>query len=240
MDNINITKLAQGDTLLLQGKWQRFRLIAEKMDIAFVEEIRGEELKPERIKCALFFLFMSLALILGFKVKLSIALLTGALGMIITRIISPDRAYEAVDWRTVFLLAGLIPLGTAFESSGAAAYIAHQVLNSFSEMTPLLWLLLVSILTSFFSLVASNVGAAVLMVPLAMNMAVEVGIDPLLTALVVAVSCSNTFILPTHQVNALIMRPGGYRPKDYMKAGFGVSVLYTIVLLAMLKLFYGI
>ncbi len=239
MDNINVTTLIQGDTLLLQGKWNRFRLIAEKMDIAFVEEIRGEEFKPERTRCALFFLFMSLTLVLGFQVKLSIALLTGALGMIITRIISADRAYEAVDWRTVFLLAGLIPLGTAFENTGAAAYIAHLVLNAFSQMTPLLLLFLVSVLTAFFSLVASNVGAAVLMVPLAMNMAAQMGIDPMLTALVVAVSASNTFILPTHQVNALIMRPGGYRPKDYMKAGFGASILYTVILLGVLKLFYG-
>lgn len=240
MENINVTKLVQGDTLLLQGKWPRFKLIAEKMDIAFVEEIRGEEFKPERTKCALFFLFMSLALVLGFKVKLSIALLSGALGMIITRIISADRAYEAVDWRTVFLLAGLIPLGTAFENTGAAAYIAHKVLSSFAELTPMLLLFLVSVLTAFFSLVASNVGAAVLMVPLAMNMAAQLGTDPILAALVVAVSASNTFILPTHQVNALIMRPGGYRPKDYMKAGVGASVIYTIILLAMLKLFYGV
>jgi len=240
MENINVTKLIQGDTLLLQGKWNRFKLIAEKMDIAFVEEIRGEEFKPERTKCALFFLFMSLTLVLGFKVKLSIALLSGALGMIITRIISADRAYEAVDWRTVFLLAGLIPLGTAFENTGAAAFIAHKVLSSFAHMTPLLLLFLVSVLTAFFSLVASNVGAAVLMVPLAMNMAAQLGTDPILAALVVAVSASNTFILPTHQVNALIMRPGGYRPKDYMKAGVGASVLYTIILLAMLKLFYGV
>jgi len=239
MENINVTKLVQGDTLLLQGKWPRFKLISEKMDIAFVEEIRGEEFKPERTKCALFFLFMSLALVLGFKVKLSIALLSGALGMIITRIISADRAYEAVDWRTVFLLAGLIPLGTAFENTGAAAYIAHKVLSSFAELTPMLLLFLVSVLTAFFSLVASNVGATVLMVPLAMNMAAQLGTDPILAALVVAVSASNTFILPTHQVNALIMRPGGYRPKDYMKAGVGASVIYTIILLAMLKLFYG-
>jgi di/tricarboxylate transporter len=238
MDQINNTKLTQGDTLLLQGKWQQFRLIAEKMDIAFVEEIRGEELKPERIKCALFFLFMSLALVLGFQVKLSIALLAGALGMIMTRIITADRAYEAVDWRTVFLLAGLIPLGTAFENTGAAAYIAQNVLSAFGQMTPLLLLFLVSVLTAFFSLVASNVGATVLMVPLAMNLAAQIGLDPIITALVVAVSASNTFILPTHQVNALIMRPGGYRPKDYMKAGFGASILYTLILLAMLKLLY--
>ena len=238
MDNINQTKLVQGDTLLLHSKWQQFKLLAQKMDLAFIEEIRGEELKPERTRCALFFLFMSLTLALGFQVKLSIALLTGALGVIITRIIPADRAYEAVDWRTVFLLSGLIPLGTAFENTGAAAYIAHSVLGALGELTPLVLLLVISLLTAFFSLVASNVGAAVLMVPLGMNMAAHIGVDPVTAALVVAVSASNTFILPTHQVNALIMRPGGYRSRDYMRVGFGVTILYTIVLLGSLKLFY--
>ncbi len=240
MDNINTTTLIQGDTLLLYGRWQQFRLIAEKMDIAFIEEIRGEELKPERTRCALFFLFMALALALGFQVKLSIALLTGALGMIITRIISADRAYQAVDWRTVFLLAGLIPLGTAFESTGAAEYIAQMVLGAFGSLSPMLLLLIVSVLTAFFSLVASNVGAVVLMVPLAMNLALDIGANPVTAAMVVAVSASNTFVLPTHQVNALIMRAGGYRPKDYMKAGIGVSIMYTMILLVVLRVFYNV
>jgi di/tricarboxylate transporter len=239
MDNINITSLVQGDTLLLQGKWQQFKLLAQKMDLAFIEEIRGEELKPERTKCALFFLFMSLALALGLQVKLSIALLTGALGMIITRIIPADRAYEAVDWRTVFLLSGLIPLGTAFEKTGAASYIAGAVIGSMGQLTPILMIVVVSVLTAFFSLVASNVGAVVLMVPLAMNLAAQIGSDPVIAAMVVAISASNTFILPTHQVNALIMRPGGYRAKDYMKAGVGATALYTLILIMVLILFYG-
>jgi di/tricarboxylate transporter len=101
-------------------------------------------------------------------------------------------------------------------------------------------MLVISLLTSFFSLVASNVGATVLMIPLAMNMAFDIGSDPLVAALVVAVSASNTFILPTHQVNALIMRPGGYRTKDYVRAGLGMTVLYTGVLMLCLKFIFSI
>ena len=175
-----------------------------------------------------------------FEVKLSIALLTGALGMVLTRIIPADRAYEAVDWRTVFLLSGLIPLGTAFETTGTAAYIANTVLTTVGNPSPLLLMLIISLLTAFFSLVASNVGAVVLMVPLAMNMAATIGADPVVAGLVVAVSASNTFILPTHQVNALIMRPGGYRTKDYMKAGAGMTILYTCVLMLCVKFLFAI
>lgn len=238
MDNINITKLRQGDTILLQGRWKQFRLLAQKMDIAFIEDIRGEDLEPERAKSALFFLILSMVMALSFKVKLSIALLTGALGMILTGVIRADRAYEAVDWRTVFLLSGLIPLGTAFEKTGAAAYIANTVLGSVGTPTPLLLMLIISTLSAFFSLVASNVGAVVLMVPLAMNMAATIDANPVIAAMVVAISASNTFILPTHQVNALIMRPGGYKTKDYMRAGAGATLIFTLVLVVCLKMMY--
>jgi di/tricarboxylate transporter len=239
VEEINTTKLEQGDTILMQGKWEQFRLLQDQMDIAFLSPIHDEQLKPERTKCALFFLFLSLFLALVVGVKLSIALLAGALGMVITGIIPADRAYEAVDWRTVFLLSGLIPLGTAFETTGTASFIANAALSLVGEPTPLLLLLVISLLSSFFALVASNVGATVLMIPLAMNMAASIGFSPMLAALVVAVSASNTFILPTHQVSALIMRPGGYRTKDYLRAGLGMSAIYVIVLMACLKLFYG-
>jgi len=240
MDEINVTELQQGDTILMQGRWEQFRLLANQMDIALIHDIQGEELKPERTRCAVFFLLMALTLALGFEVKLSIALLTGALGMVISRIIPADRAYEAVDWRTVFLLSGLIPLGTAFETTGTAAFIASKVLSAVGDPSPLLLLLVISLLTAFFSLVASNVGAVVLMIPLAMNMAATIGTDPMIAALVVAVSASNTFILPTHQVNALIMRPGGYRTKDYMRAGIGMTILYTVVLMLCVNFLFKI
>lgn len=238
MENINVTTLHHGDTILMQGRWEQFQLLSKKMDIAFIEDIKGENLKPERIRCALFFLIMSLVMALSFKVKLSIALLSGALGMVVTNVIRADRAYEAVDWRTVFLLSGLIPLGTAFEKTGAASYFANHVLMAVGTPSPLILLLVVSLLSSFFSLVVSNVGAAVLMVPLAMNMAASIGANPVIAAMVVAISASNTFILPTHQVNALIMRPGGYRTRDYMRAGIGATVVYLVILIAILAFFY--
>ncbi len=240
MEDINITTLKQGDTILMQGRWKQFRLLAQKMDIAFIEDIVGEDIVPERTKTAVSFLIISLVLALSFEVQLSIALLTGALGMIITRVIRADRAYEAVDWRTVFLLSGLIPLGTAFEKTGAAAYIAVHLLNAVGTPSPIVLLAVISLLTSFFSLVASNVGATVLMVPLAMNMALTADTNPIVAGLVVAVSASNTFILPTHQVNALIMRPGGYRTKDYMKAGAGATIVYAAVLLTCIPIFFSL
>jgi di/tricarboxylate transporter len=232
--------LETGDALLLQGRWEKFHFLKEKHDLIFTEDIQGEILRTDKIKIAVGCLLLSLTLIMVFHVQLSIALLTGALGMVLTRVLSIDEAYSSVDWMTVFLLAGLIPLGIAFEKTGAAKLIAESIMAAMGTVSPLVLLTVIGLLTSFFTLVVSNVGATVLMVPLAMNMAGSAGADPRISALVVAVACSNTFVLPTHQVNALVMRPGGYRTIDYFKAGTGMTFIYLIVMMAAIYLFYGL
>ena len=160
--------------------------------------------------------------------------------MIITGVLSVDEAYHSVDWMTVFLLGGLIPLGIAFEQTGTAAFIAKKVLDIVGQVSPIGLLAVVGVMTSFFTLVISNVGATVLLVPLCMNMAVMAGGDPRMAALVVGLSASNTFVLPTHQVNALIMRPGGYRTTDYAKAGAFMTIIFLAVMLTVIYFFYGV
>lgn len=240
--DISTMTLNEGDALLLQGQWEKFHHLKNRsdMDLIFTEEVKGEILRTDKVKFAVGSLLLSLVMILGFHVQLSIALLAGAILMVLTKVLSIDEAYGAVDWMTVFLLGGLIPLGIAFEKTGAAKLIAETIMGALGTVSPLVLLTVIGVLTSFFTLVASNVGATVLMVPLAMNMASSAGADPRIAALVVAVACSNTFILPTHQVNALIMRPGGYKTIDYFKAGAGMTVLYLIVMMASISLFYGL
>ncbi len=238
--DISTMPLRAGDALLLQGTWEKFHYLKERTDLAFTEEVQGEILRTDKVKFAVGGLILALTMILGFHVQLSIALLAGAMFMVLTKVLSIDEAYESVDWMTVFLLGGLIPLGIAFEKTGAAKLIAETIMGGLGTVSPLVLLTVIAILTSFFTLVASNVGATVLMVPLAMNMAGAAGADPRIAALVVAVACSNTFILPTHQVNALIMRPGGYKTKDYFRAGAGMTILYLIVMMAAISVFYGL
>jgi len=239
---ISTLTLRAGDALLLQGPWERFHYLQERTDLGlvFTEKVQGEILRTDKVKFAVGSLLLALVMILGFHVQLSIALLTGAIAMVLTKVMSIDEAYASVDWMTVFLLGGLIPLGIAFEKTGAAKLIAETIMGAMGTVSPLILLTVIGILTSFFTLVASNVGATVLMVPLAMNMAGSAGADPRIAALVVAVACSNTFILPTHQVNALIMRPGGYKTKDYFRAGAGMTILYLIVMMAAIAVFYGV
>jgi di/tricarboxylate transporter len=151
-------------------------------------------------------------------------------------VLSIEEAYRAVSWKSVFLLASLIPLGLAVESTGTAAWIADQTLAVVGNMP--IWVIqaAIMVLATGFTLVMSNVGATVLLVPLAVNIALGAGADPAVFALTVAIGTSNSFLIPTHQVNALIMGPGGYRVADFMRAGGIMTILFLVVALTMLNL----
>ncbi|MEJ2726795.1 MAG: SLC13 family permease [Deltaproteobacteria bacterium] len=231
-------RMQMGDTLLLQGPWERFHILKNRPQpraLSFATPLEGEI-----AKLAVAWLAAVLVQIVFLKVAVAVAFMSGALGMIITGVVSIEEAYRSVDWMVVFLLGGLIPLGIAFEKTGTAAFIARNMLGILGQPSPVLLLLVVGIMTSFFTLAISNVGATVLLVPLCMNMAAMAGGDPRMAALVVGLSASNTFVLPTHQVNALVMRPGGYRTMDYTKAGMIMTFLFLAVELSMLYFFYGI
>ncbi len=241
LEDISVIKILPGDAFLLHGEWEKFHLLKHNPILTFTEHLQGEIMHPEKAGLASACLILALVLALGFKIQLSIALLTGAVSMILTRVLTLDEAYQSVDWMTVFLLAGLIPLGVAFEETGAARFLASFLAGlADGGLTPITLFLIIGLLTSFFTLVTSNIGATVLMIPLAMNMAIPCGADPRMAALLVAVAASNTFVLPTHQVNALIMRPGGYKVKDYIKAGSGMTLIYIVVVMVIMYFFYGI
>ncbi len=237
-------KLQMGDTLLLQGPWAHFHRLndlPQPRAVSFLTPLEGEIMRHHKAALAVFWLAVALAQVILIKdMPLSVALMSGALGMIVTGVLSIDEAYHSVDWMTVFLLAGLIPLGLAFKETGTAAYLANGILAIVGTPAPIVLLIIIGVLTSFFTLVTSNVGATVLLVPISMSMAVKVGADPRMAALVVGLSASNTFVLPTHQVNALIMRPGQYRTADYARAGAGMTLIFLAVELTVIYFFYGI
>jgi len=231
--------LQAGDTLVVHTPWQMLsRLRADRNFVVVTSDFPEEELRPQKVGWALLFFAIALSLILFTDVRLSLCVMIGAVGMIVTRVLSIDEAYQAVGWSTVFLLASLIPLGHAMQHTGTAAWIAQQVLYLLDGWP--IWGLQagVAILATVFTLVMSNVGATVLLVPLAVSIAVAAGGDPAIFALTVAISTSNSFLIPTHQVNALIMGPAGYRVTDFIRAGSVMTVLFLIVSMVMLNLVF--
>jgi di/tricarboxylate transporter len=232
--------LRVGDVISLHGTWQRLHYLQKGRNLLFTTPVEIEEVQSEKALLAAFWLAVALIMVMVFKIQLSVCLMTGALGMVVTRVLTIDEAYRAVDWRTVFLLGGLIPLGLATEKTGTAAWIAKTVLGAIGTVSPVVLISVIGALATFFTLVISNVGATVLLVPLVVNMAVAAKADPRMAALAVGIATSNSFILPTHQVNALYMGPGQYRSTDFMKAGTIVSILFLVVMVAMMYLVFGI
>ncbi len=232
--------LGVGDAILIHGTWKRLQVLQGEKSLLFTTPVDVDLMRPEKAAFAGFWLAAALIMIMVFKIQLSVCLMTGALGMVVTKVLTIDEAYQSVDWRTIFLLAGLIPLGIATEKTGAAAWIAHAVLNATGTVSPIVLLAIIGVLSTVFTLVISNVGATVLLVPLVVNMAIAANTDPRMAALVVGLATSNSFILPTHQVNALYMGPGRYRSVDFMKAGAVVSVVFLAVMIGIISLFYGV
>ena len=230
--------LEAGDAILMHGRWDRFQRFRSTRDLVFSHSLDHEILHPQKSLLALGWFAIATFLVIFTGISLPVCLMAGAAGMVITGVLTIDEAYQGVDWRTVFLLAGLIPLGIATEKTGAAAYLAHQILGIMGTPSEFVMLLLIGGITTVFTLVVSNVGAAVLLVPLAINLAETTAFDPSLAALTVGVAASNSFILPTHQVNALYMGPGHYRSAHFVKAGLPLSVLFILVVAVMLYFFY--
>ena len=236
-EDIHTLTLRLGDTFVIFGGWRDQAGISRSRNVAVVGDIPTQQERPQKVPFALFFFAVALSLVIFTKLKLSIALLTGAIGMIITGVIHIDEAYRAVSWKTVFLLACLIPLGYAMEHTGTAAWVAQQTITHLGSVSQYIYQLAIAILATVFSLVMSNVGATVLLVPLAINIALETGGNPAIYALIVALGTSNAFILPTHQVSALIMGPGGYKVKDFLRVGSLMSIIFIAVMLITVNLF---
>jgi len=231
--------MQSGDTLVVHIKWEQLVPIADQRhDFAVVTDFPREDSRPEKLKFAGFFFFLALYLVLFTDTRLSIALMTGAAGMILCGVIKIEEAYRAIGWQSVFLLASLIPLGVAMENSGTAEWMAQQMLLLLGGVP--VWVLqaVLAVLATVFTLLMSNVGATVLLVPLAVNIAIGAGANPAVFALTVALATSNSFLIPTHQVNALIMGPGGYQVSDFIKAGSIITVMFLVVMIAMLSLLY--
>jgi di/tricarboxylate transporter len=233
------TAFKAGDALVVHTTWTDLaRLESDRNFVVVTTEYPHEDLRPNKLGWAGLFFAIALFLVLFTDLRLSIALLTGAMGMILSRVLTIEEAYQAVSWKTVFLLASLIPLGLAVETTGTAKWIAGEVVEMVGGAAPWVIQAAIAVLATFFTLVMSNVGATVLLVPLAVNIALQVGADPAVFALTVALATSNSFLIPTHQVNALIMGPGGYRVPDFMKAGGIMTILFLVVLMVMMNLVF--
>lgn len=238
-DDVRGVSLRAGDTVVLHSNWHDLALAAEDKDLVVVTDIPKEQQRPGKIWQAVGFFLLAQGLALFTNLDLSIAMMTGAIAMLLTGVLNMDEAYKAVNWKTVFLIACLIPLGWSMDATGTAAWLAQQVLHYLGNSSPYLLQLVLAVLTLLFSQVMSNVGATVMMVPIAISVAVATGGNPSAYALIVAVSSSNTFLLSSgHPALMMVTGPGGYKGKDFLRVGLPLTFLVLVVTLLAINLMF--
>ncbi len=237
-DDIRQLVVRTGDTLVFHGFWKDLTNAAEDRDFVVVTDYPKEEERPHKLWNALFFFGLALALALFSDIKLPVALMVGAVGMLLTGVLSMDEAYHAIGWKTIFLMACLIPLGWATDATGAAAWVAQEVLRAVGDVHPVFLQLALAVLVSMFTQVMSNVGATVVMVPLAINLALAADGNPVAYALIAALAASNNFVSQSNPVMAIITGPGGYTARDLWRVGGPLSLAYITIVLVMVNLIF--
>ncbi|WP_298666262.1 SLC13 family permease [uncultured Methanofollis sp.] len=232
------TPLTAGDTVVVFGPWNNIHALAADPNFVLSTRVEEPAMRREKAPIALLCFAGGIALTLT-GIPISMGLLTGALVMVLAGVLTIDEAYRTIDWKTVFLLAGLIPLGTAMITTGTAALIAGTVVPLVGDAHPLLLFIGVGALATLFSLLMSNLGAVVILVPIAFLVGAETGTDPRGLALLVGLCASNSFLLPTHQVNAFLMSSGDYHTVDYLRAGGVLTVLFLLIVSGWIYIVFG-
>ena len=239
-EDVRKMTLRAGDSLVLHSYWRDLALAAEGRDLVPVTDFPTTEQRPGKVRYALLFFALALGLGLFTDLHLSVAMMTGAIGMLLAGVLNMDEAYGSIAWKTIFVMACLIPLGAAMDSTGTAAWMAQELMHYIGHLPQWVIEASLAVLALVFSQIISHVATAVMMVPMAINIALASGGNPSAYALSVALSVSNTFLLPGASPTLLIVAgPGGYKPRDFARVGLPLTVLTLVVTVVMVNVVFN-
>jgi len=232
-------ELQFGDALLLFGPLDRLRALAGNRDLIVLTGSLQQPRRTEKAGLASLVMAATLTPVLFGLVPIHLAVIIGAAGMIVTRCLSMEEAYRAIEWRAVFLIAGLLPLGTALERSGIAAQVAEQVADIAGSLGPLALLAGLVLLTFAATCIIPTAALVLLMAPIALSTASAAGLSPQALLMAIAIASSASFLTPiAHPANILVMGPGGYRFRDYLKVGLPLTLLVFILIMLLVPLLW--
>jgi di/tricarboxylate transporter len=238
-ERLRDVRLQYGDTLLLQGSRRRIGALQNSGDFLVLEPVEIEQRRKDKMFLALGVAGLVLLLVTVAGFEIATAMLIGALGMVLTGCLSMDEAYQSIEWRSVFLIAGMLPLGIAMENTGTARFLAEQIVGLMGGFGPIAVLAGMMIFAGLITEPMSNAAATVLMVPIAIDIALGLGANPQPFVLGTVIAASTSFLTPVgHQANVLVMGPGGYRFFDYTRVGFWLNIIIITVSLLVIPIFW--
>ena len=241
--NLVQTKLLFGDSVLVGGLWRKIALLQDEHENFLVLNLPREmdEIAPNRDKAPWALgIIGGMLLLMTFKLMPSVAaVLLAALMMVFTRCVSMKNAYASINWESLVLIAGMLPMATALEKTGGIELIVNGLVGSLGELGPLALMTGLFLLTSIFSQVISNTATTVLVAPIATMAAANMEISPYPLLMTVAIAASTAFSTPVASpVNTLVLGPGGYKFNDFVKIGIPLQLLVMVLtLLAVPMLF---
>jgi di/tricarboxylate transporter len=232
-------RLKFGDTLLLQGPPDRVADLQRADDFLVLEPVKPELRRRKKAPIAVAIMGFVLILVTLGGLHVSIAMVIGAVLMVLTRCLTMDEAYSSIEWRSIFLIAGMLPLGMAMETTGTARFLAEGLVNILNPLGPLAVLIGIYILAGLITEPMSNAAATVLIVPIAIDTALAVGADPRAFVLATVIGASTSFLTPVgHQANVLVYGPGSYRFTDFTKVGGLLNLVLLITTAIFLPLIW--
>jgi len=237
------TVLAAGDTLLLQGTWKALDEHLDDPDVLVVDSpdlVRRQAVPMGAgAKQAIAVLLVMVLLLATGAVPSVIAGLVAACAMVLLRVLTVEQAYRAVNWTTVILVGAMIPLSTAMETTGAASLMAATLVHLVGNAGPYALLAGLFLLSAILGQLISNTATALIMIPIAMAAASEIGVSARPVLMSVAVASAAAFLTPVATpVNLMVMGPGGYRFGDYWKLGLPLLLLFFVVATFLVPVFW--
>jgi di/tricarboxylate transporter len=228
-----------GDALLLQGPQRRVAELQEGEDFLVLEPVELEQLRHNKAPIAVGALVLAIGLVIIGGIQISLAMVIAAMIMILSGALTIEEAYESVDWRTVFLVAGMLPLGLAMEATGTARFLADLILGAFGPFGAVATLAGVYLLAATITQPMSNAAAIVLIVPIAVDTALGLGADYKVFTMAVVIGAATSFLSPVgHKANVLVFGPGGYKFTDYPRVGALLTLALIVVSMIFLPIFW--
>ena len=232
-------RLQIGDALLLLGPRERLKLLSTDSDFLILTPLGQKPPDTRRAPLAAFIMLAVVVSVMMGKAPISVAAVVGGSIMVLTGCLNMEQAYRAIDWRAIFLIAGMLPLGTAMADSGAATYLAGQVMSLLGDAGPWPVIMGLYVLTAMATMIIPTAALVVLMAPIVLSAMGDMGLRPETAMMAVAMAASASFTSPiSHPANILVMGPGGYRFIDYLKVGVPLTIVVFITVMVLLPILW--
>ncbi len=228
-----------GDALLLLGPREKLQLLDDDPDFLILTPLGRKPPDTRRAPLAALIMLGVVVSVMASHTPIAVAAVVGGTIMVLTGCLNMEQAYRAIDWRAIFLIAGMLPLGTAMQETGAAAYLAAQVMGILGDAGP--WTVIggLYVVTAMATMIIPTAALVVLMSPIVLSAMGDLGLQPETAMMAIAMAASASFTSPiSHPANILVMGPGGYRFVDYLKIGVPLTLVIFVVVMVVLPIFW--